>query len=141
VVAPGVPQIHDYNPGVAANGVFWTIRIPDSAVRADPGASSARYALDDVPLGDYVSVWAALAGQPPTGTVRASFDASWKATGKPLKVSDASNKFTGVYRVAESTIEWKASGSEGFSYQSDPARTSKTTFSAIGRERNGMFFR
>jgi hypothetical protein len=139
VAGPGVPQIHDYNPGVEASGLFWTIRIPDGAVGVDSRVTTARYALDDVALGDYVNVWMALAGQPPTGTVRASFDARWQATGKPFKFSDSSNKFTGIYRMAHSTIAWKSIGS-GFSFQSDPASTSKTTFSAIGSERNGMFF-
>ena len=138
MAGPGVPQIKDFNPGVAPSGLFWTIRIPDGAVAVDAKATTARYDLNDVPLFEYTDVWAALVGEPGAPAV-ASFKSSWKATGKPLKVRDASNRFTGVYRMAQSTIEWKAKSSN-FAFHSDAAHTSTTVFSAIGRERNGIFF-
>ena len=138
MAGPGVPQIKDFNPGVAASGLFWTIRIPDSTVVVDSKATTARYDVNDVPVFEYTDVWAALAGEPGVPAV-ASFNASWRATGKPLKIRDTSNRFTGVYRTAQSTIEWRARSSN-FAYQSDAAHTSTTVFSAIGRERNGIFY-
>jgi len=30
-LAPGVGQTHDFNPGVASNGLFWTVAIPSGA--------------------------------------------------------------------------------------------------------------
>jgi len=138
VAGPGVPQIKDFNPGVAPSGLFWTIRIPDDAVAVDAKATNARYDVKDVSVFEYTDVWAALAGEPGAPAV-VSFNSSWRATGKSLKVRDASNRFTGVYRMAQSTIEWKAKSSN-FAYQSDAANTSTTVFSAIGRERNGIFF-
>jgi hypothetical protein len=138
VVAFGVPQIHDYNPGVAPSGLFWTIRVPDSAVQTDSSAAIGRYAQDNVTVFDYLNVWTAFGGQP-AGTAAVSFDVRWRAIGKAFKFSDAAKRFTGTYRMAQSTLEWRSAGS-GFSFQSDPAKTSRTFFSSIGRERNGIFF-
>lgn len=138
MAGPGVPQIHDYNPGVAANGLFWTIRIPDSAVIVDAKATSARYTLNNVPLFDHVNVETALAGQPGLPAT-ASFDMTWHATGKPFDSRDTTQHFVGVYRLAESRIEWSAIGSD-FAFQSDPKSTSTTVYAAIGRERNGIFY-
>jgi hypothetical protein len=138
VVTLGVPQIHDYNPGIAANGLFWTIRIPDSAVSVNGRATSASYALTNVSLFDYPDVEVALAGGP-AGSATASFDVRWAATGKPFKAQDTTQKFVGTYRLAKSTIEWHATGS-GFAFVSDPASTSTNIYSAIGRERNGIFY-
>jgi hypothetical protein len=138
VVGPGVPQIHDYNPGIAASGLFWTIRIPDSAVHVDDKATSATYALDNVTLFDYPNVEVALL-QPPAPQAIASFSMNWKATSKPFKSRDPSQRFTGIYRLATSKIEWNATGSD-FAFQSDPASTSTTVYSAIGHERNGIFY-
>ena len=138
MVTLGVPQIHDYNPGIAASGLFWTIRVPDNAVRVNGQATAATYGLDNVSLFDYPNVETALAGVP-GGPAVASFDFTWAATGKPFKARDTSQKFAGIYRLAKSTIEWEARSS-GFAFQSDPARTSTTIYSAIGRERNGIFY-
>jgi hypothetical protein len=96
------------------------------------------YALNDVWLFDYPNVELALTGAPAAQAI-ASFDVRWAATGKPFKARDTSQKFVGVYRLAKSTIEWNARGS-GFAFQSDPASTSTNVYSAIGRERNGIFY-
>ena len=139
MVGPGIPQIHDYNPGITASGLFWTIRVPDSAVVVDRRVTTARYVQRDLTVFDYVNVWTAFAGQP-TGTATVSFDTRWKATGKPFRFRDSTKRFSGIYQLAQSTIEWKATGS-GFSFETDPARTSRTTYAAMGREGNGIFFR
>lgn len=139
MVGPGVPQIHDYNPGVTASGLFWTIKVPDRAVAVDSSVSTASYVQQDVTLFDYVNVFTALAGQP-AGTAIVSFDTRWKATGKRFRFRDTQKRFSGIFQRAQATLEWKAVGS-GFSFQSGPARTSRTTYAAMGREGNGIFFR
>lgn len=139
MAGPGVPQIHDYNPGVAASGLFWTIRVPDSAVAVGRNVGAARYVQQDVTVFDYVNVFTAFAGQP-AGTAVVSFDTTWKATGKPFRYRDTQKRFSGIFQRAQASLEWKSVGS-GFSFESAPARTSRTTYAAMGREGNGIFFR
>lgn len=136
-VAPAT-QIHDNNPGITSSGLFWTIRVPDRAVRYDAKSGTASLRVEGVRLFDHYHVANALAGGP-SDKVVASFVAKWKATGKPKKVQDEANDFAGEFRSAVSTIEWESQGS-GFSYKSDPANTTSTVFGEIGRERNGAFF-
>jgi hypothetical protein len=136
-VAPPT-QIHDNNPGITQSGLFWTIRVPDKALRYDASSGTASLKVQNVRLFDHYHVANALAGGP-SDKVVASFVASWKATGKPTKVENEADDFSGMFREAVSTIEWESQGS-GFSYKSDPAKTSSTVFSEIGTERNGAFF-
>jgi hypothetical protein len=42
--------------------------------------------------------------------------------------------------VGEATIAWSARQA-GFTFQSDPAATSKTVYAELGHERNGVFYR
>ena len=37
--------MHDFNPGIAASGLFWTVAVPDDSVDVHPGAGTARFAL------------------------------------------------------------------------------------------------
>ncbi len=138
MVGPGVPQIQDYNPGIAPSGLFWTIRVPDGAVRVNHDATSATYGLKNVTLFDYPNVEVAFL-QPPAPTVTASFDMTFKAKGSRFKSRDTAQHFTGLFRLADSRLEWNAIGSN-FEYQSDPMSTSTTVYSAIGFERNGIFY-
>jgi hypothetical protein len=135
-VAPPT-QIHDNNPGITSSGLFWTIRVPDSSVHHDAHSGVARMKVGPVRLFDHYHVANALAGGPAASVV-ASFVATWKAQGKPTRVESAADDFEGVFRDADSTIEWESSSS-GFGYKSDAAKTSSTVFSLIGRERNGVF--
>ena len=139
MLGPGVPQIHDYNPGITASGVFWTVRIPDNAVHIDRRTGVATYALRNTRLDDYYNLVNAFAGGPSTPS-RATFRTTFTPTGKTYTVRDEANRFAVRYRDATARLEWGAQGG-GFAYQSDPIGTSTDTFAMIGTERNGKFFR
>jgi hypothetical protein len=138
VVGPGVPQIHDYNPGITQSGLFWTVRVPDSAVKVDLNKWTATYALNRFRLDDYYNLVNAFAGGPSTPSV-ASFVVTFKGYGDVLTQRDDAADFAVKYRLAHSTLEWSAQGG-GFAYRSDEAKTSAETFSMLGAERNGAFF-
>lgn len=138
VVGPGVPQIHDYNPGVAQSGLFWTVRVPDNAVKVDLKKGTASFALNRVGLEDYYNLANAFAGGPSTPSI-ASFVLTFRAYGDVLTLKDETNDFAVKYRLAHSTLEWASRGG-GFAYRSDEAKTSAETFSMLGAERNGAFF-
>lgn len=139
MLGPGVPQLHDYNPGITANGVFWTVRIPDRAVRVDRRTGIATYALSDTRLDDYYNLANAFAGGPST-PAHATFRTTFVPTGKTYTVRDEANRFAVRYRDATARLEWTAQGG-GFAFRSDALSTSTDTFAMTGIERNGKFFR
>jgi hypothetical protein len=104
----------------------------------DRDVTEAFYTMRNVTLFDHYNVANALAGGPADRAI-ASFAVHWEASGKPFKMRDEENRFVGDFRIARSTVEWESQGS-GFGFRSDPANTSTTVFSVMGRERNGEFF-
>jgi hypothetical protein len=75
-----------------------------------------------------------------------SFEINWSGVTRKVKVRDAKVGFAGRFLETGATMTWSASqksqlGSKvGFEFVSDPAKTTKTAFAEIGRERNGVFF-
>jgi len=126
----GQGHIHDFNPGIAPSGLFWTAHVPVSSVEIDFGRTTASFRLKDFALLDTI---------PNVGAV-VSLSMEWHGERAEIKVRDLVNGFAGSYRECSATIQW--SGEEaGFSFVSDPAGSSVTRFAEIGRERNGIFMR
>ncbi len=126
----GQGHIHDFNPGIAPSGLFWTAHVPMSSIEIDLRRTTASFQLKDFALLDTIPNVAA--------TVSLSMD--WHGKRAEVDVKDLVNGFGGSYQECSATIAW--SGEEaGFSFVSDPPSTSMTRFAEIGRERNGVFFR
>jgi hypothetical protein len=53
-------QIHDFNPGILENGLFWVVPIPDASVDVNPGAGRARMVVKDLAVEDYFTLENAL---------------------------------------------------------------------------------
>jgi hypothetical protein len=140
----GQNQVHDNEPGIMPNGVFWTIPVPSSAVEMHLGEGTARFHMTNLAITDFHDFANSIGSvQPPIPTVpvTVSFDTRWRAT-KPLaQVRDATNHFVGEFMHSQATIEWSVQEpAKNFSFVSNPASTSTTVGGAIGRERNGKFF-
>ena len=124
----GQGHIHDFNPGIAPSGLFWTAHVPMSSVEIDLGRTTASFQLKDFALLDTI----------PNVAATVSLSMEWRGERAEIDVMDLVNGFAGSYRECSATIEW--SGEEaGFSFISDRARSSVTRFAEIGRERNGIF--
>ena len=67
-----------------------------------------------------------------------SFNIRWAGVRKRFWIRDEENGFMGNFIETFATAEW-SSQQDKFQFVSDPAETSKNTFSVIGRERNGRF--
>ena len=85
-------QVHDFNPGIAASGLFWTAAMPASAFDADPGAGRARFHAENLAMGDYHDIFNAVTGGPAVpGHV--TFDVRWTGRGERTKIRDTTYAF------------------------------------------------
>lgn len=125
----GQGHIHDWDPGIAPNGLFWTVRVPPESVHVDLNAVKASWRLTDFALPDELTDL--------IGSV--TMNMQWGGEATPASIDDPDNGFAGTYSECKGTIEWTAS-EPGFTFVSAPASTTTTRFAALGRERNGIFY-
>jgi hypothetical protein len=133
-------QVNDFNPGIAASGLFWTVAVPDDSVDVHPGAGTASFALANFHTRDFHTVGNSVAGGP-SDPALVSFAMHWSGQGESVVQTDGSTfSFDSV--ISSVTIEWSAlNQTTGMSFQSDPAASSQSEFAAVGHEKNGVFFR
>jgi hypothetical protein len=134
-VAP--TQVHDFNPGIAPSGLFWTQPVSDDALDFDFEEGVATLAVKDLDEEDYHNLLNALKDGP-SDPASVSFNMRWTATEPSMNVTDPVHGFTGRFRISTVSIDWSASVGS-FEFTSDPATTVNVR-SVIGRERNGVFF-
>ena len=133
-------KLHDFNPGVAPSGLFWTIPLAEDAVVLSPDGREVTLVARDLALLDDV-----VRPVPDTVPATASFRIEWKGKkaqkrrGRGLKVpaTDAA-AFLGRFRKAKATATFSGA-IDGFSFQSDPAVPTKSRWALVGTERNGVF--
>lgn len=142
-------QHHDFEPGIAPSGLFWTIPIASSAIDVDPGSGRARLTAREVSVPDYHDFFnAILGGGPAPVPSHVSFDVRWPGHGERRRIRDETFGFTGHYVTSATTISFTASNDgSGVSYTSDPEGQYNPTVEefgagppAVGHERNGVFF-
>jgi hypothetical protein len=144
-------QLHDFEPGIAPSGLFWTIPIDFSSIDVDPGIGQARLHAEDVAVTDYHNFFIAVAlsePPPPPLPSHVSFDVRWSGNGDRQKIRDETFGFTGQYVASPTTISFTASNDGGdVIYSSDPGGQYNPTVDqggaglpAVGHERNGVFF-
>jgi hypothetical protein len=132
-------QVHDFNGGILASGLFWTLP-GDDGVRFSQHGRRAEIDLEDVGVIDSFQFGS---GTGTPGTVSLHFE--WRATEAPVQRGSGSSvpptdpaAFTGQLAAAQSVAEIE--GSEfGFSFRSNPGVDTSLTTAEIGRERNGSF--
>jgi hypothetical protein len=130
-------QVHDFNGGRLASGLFWTLPVDDDALRVSRDGRRAVLRARDVPVLDSFE----FAG-PNQTPATVSFRVEWQATGpaQPRGRGGAVTPtdpaaFLGDFATARSTASF--SGSEfGFAFRSDEASTDRG-YAQLGRERNG----
>jgi len=136
----GGAQIHDFNPGIEQNGLFWTVILPTDAVQVDLDAGTATLAVDDLHIQDYGNIKNAITGYagPPVPAV-VSFTVQWTATGGVNNWSNAAQQFRGAFRNALAQIEYTIRTVD-FDITSAPLADSTTVAAELGQESNGSFY-
>jgi hypothetical protein len=129
-------QIHDFNPGIAADGRFWTIPMDPRSVDVHPESGRAVYQARHLAMPDYHDFGSAVSGVPPDpGTV--SFRIEWAPSRDKHHYRYAPHKWEGRFVHTTATCSW--SGRTEFATFS--TKTNKPTiFAEVGRERSGVFF-
>lgn len=136
-------QVHDFEPGIAPSGLFWTIPIEPGAIKVDPVTGEARLRAQAVKVDDYHDILSALGIVPGPAPIpsRVSFEVRWAGHGAPVDLHDSTFGFTGHYVPGPATIDFSASNEKsGVVYTSDPTGQSNVGLPAVGTEQNGVFF-
>ena len=131
-------QIHDFNPGITASGLFWTVAVPESSISVNFAAGKASFQMDDVDVEDYHDVVNALLDGPSVDA-RVSWKIRWAHPLGRTKIRDANTGFAGDFVQNVAQIEWTGQ-TDSAHFVSDPAGTSVNEFSLLAHERNGVFF-
>jgi len=134
-------QVHDFNGGILASGLFWTLPVDELHFSHD--GSRAVLEVESVGVIDSFAFGnpAFLEGTPGVVSLRVKWRATGSATqrGKDSTVPPTDPAaFIGQFAVAESSAVIE--GSEfGFSFRSNPDVDTTRTFAEIGSESNGSF--
>lgn len=140
-MVPGVfdNQIHDFDPGIADNGLFWTVPIDRGSIKVQPGSGEASLKVVDLQLLDYFSIPNALL-RGPSNPATVSFEVRWTRGVNRFTLEDEQNSFTAGLIENTATMVWSAA-TQGMTFESGPVAESHSLLAEVGHERNGRFFR
>lgn len=130
-------QIHDFNPGIAVNGLFWTIPLPDDAVKVDLAAGAAEMHVRSLEVLDGYNVFSSITGGP-SEPATVSFDVWWHTPTAVEQLRDETHGFAATLLDVTSEIAFTARTAD-FAFVSDPPDTSESIYARIGFEANGTF--
>jgi hypothetical protein len=130
--------VHDFNPGITPNGVFWIVQIPDGAVQIT--GDSLTIHLQNVAVADQFQFPAGTGNVPAT----VSFDVTYTKSGMPRSVRPTSRDPLSPFTWAGKM--WMAMNSGTFSvayndgsFAATGSFSSSGNFGEMGMERNGSF--
>ena len=141
-------QVHDWEPGIADSGLFWTIPISPGSIKADPSTGTARFRVEALKIGDYGNFFDAVGGGTPLPS-RVSFDVLWAGGGTPVHLRNEDFTFVGDFVPGPATSSFVAytDDGSGVTYWSDPEGQYNPTLEefgagdpAVGTEQNGKYF-
>lgn len=134
------PQIHDFNPGITQNGLFWTSIVPEDHVHVNLSTGRATLEVRNLRMKDYTEIVnATVGGGPPPVPSVVSYRVEWTATGAVNAFDNPAQQFRGEFRDAVARMEWSARTTD-FDFVSAPIATSITDGAQLGRESNGAFY-
>lgn len=136
--------MHDFEPGIADNGLFWTIPIAPGWVDIDPAAGTARFVGRNVAVPDFGDFDNAVGGGPSIPS-RVDFEVTWTKAGDPVAASSPKQggfDFAATLTPATATITFTAKNDHSdVIYTSDPDPSSQTNGlqAVVGTEQNGVW--
>jgi hypothetical protein len=134
-------QSHDWEPGIAPSGLFWTVPASPSMISYDAATGRARFHASGYAINDYGNFFNAIA-RPPKGLKpsKVSFDVRWHGNDDPQQIRDAKFGFGGTFISGGASISFSAKhDGSPVVYRSVPGGH-KALYAGTGTERNGVFF-
>ena len=136
-------QVHDFNPGIAPSGFFWTIPIEPGAIKVDPATGEVRLRVQAPKIEDYHDILNSIGlvqGAAPVPS-RVSFDVRWAGHGDAMDVHGPTFGFIGHYVTGPATISFTASNDNSNVVDtSGPTGQTNAGRPGVGTEQNGVFF-
>jgi hypothetical protein len=141
VPGSGAPaaQVHDFNGGILASGLFWTVPGDDHQLQLSRDGRRAVLAMHDVPVIDSFQFFG-----PNQVPASISLRVEWRAIGPFARRGSGTNvpatdmaAFVGDIAPARSSA-WFAGEEWGFEFRSERADTDRG-YAQMGRTRNGAF--
>jgi hypothetical protein len=136
----GGAQIHDFNPGIRNDGLFWTIVIDPEAVGVDLTNGTATLELEDLHVKDYGNLENGITGDgaPPVPAV-VSVKVVWTASGAVNHFDNPAQKYRGDFHSATAQIQYEIR-TGNFDIVSAALSDSSTIAAQLGQESNGSFY-
>ena len=133
--------MHDFNPGIRNDGLFWTTVVPEESVQVDLGAGTANYSLRNARMPDFHDFGNAVNGGGITTPGVVSFKVTWEAQSAPTAVAFPTRPLWRNAAPAIARMEWSGRSGE-FEFQSRPIGTSSSEGQGalLGEERNGTMY-
>jgi hypothetical protein len=133
-------QVHDFEPGIAPSGLFWTVPVSPSSIIVNPETGTATLRVRDLAVPDFHDFLNAIGPTPTTMASHVSFEVRWSGGRVKTPVNDSTFDFSGTFIESDATIEFTArNDASSVVYRSDPAGQHSQA-AGVGRERNGVFF-
>jgi len=129
-------QIHDFNPGIAPDGLFWTQAMDPGSVQVNPGSGRALFQATNLPMLDYHDFGSSLTGGTTVPGV-VSFDVEWAASHDRHHYRYAPTRWEGTFVQTTASCSWSGRTAKAdFSTETN----NPTIFAEVGHERSGVFF-
>ena len=133
-------QVHDFNPGITQNGLFWTTVVSSDSVEVDLAAGRATLQVEDIAQKDFFDFENAILGNGPAPQPgRVSFRVEWTASGAATDFDNAAQQFRGTFSPAVAQMEWSGRAGD-YEFESAPLAASVTDVAQLGSENNGSFY-
>ena len=133
-------QIHDFNPGIRQNGLFWTSIVPNDRVSVDLSAGRAVLEVRALHMPDYADFPNAVAGGGPRPVPSmVSYRVEWTASGGVSEFDNAAQQYRGEFRSAIAQMAWSARTPD-FDFVSAPLASSTPDAAQLGSVCNGSFY-
>jgi hypothetical protein len=130
-------QIHDFNPGIAENGLFWTIPFAEDDAWIDLAAGKAEMHALSLPIPDAYTFFSSIAGGP-TEPGTATVDIWWHSPSMTEQVRNEEQGFAATLLDVATAISFSVETAE-FAFQGDPPKKSQALYARIGYSANGLY--
>ena len=135
-------QVHDFEPGIKASGLFWTIAMSEDAMEGHVRTGRARFHKRHLAVPDFHDFLNAVSPSPASQPGHVSFDVHWHGDPHDKQwIRDRTFGFEGEFVPCEVTIDFRVKDDHSDVVYTSVGHGQTTVGGAIGHERNGVFAR